>query len=232
VVIAAAGVGRRFGGAKQFLRLAGRPAVHYSLDVFAALEDIGRIAVVVSAADLELGRETVDAWGAGAAPPASRPSVVVVAGGARRQDSVVAGLEALAGEAAFVLVHDAARPLVRVEDARRLLDAVKAKGAAVLGTRAHDSLKRAREAWVVGELAREEVWLAQTPQGAGLAALRAAYAREPSTDWTDEASALRAAGLEVALVEGSPENLKITRPGDEALAEAILVARARRASSR
>jgi 2-C-methyl-D-erythritol 4-phosphate cytidylyltransferase len=224
VVIAAAGAGRRFGGAKQFLRLAGRPALHYSLDAFAALQDVVRMAVVAAPPDVEEARRLVAEWEASWTGP-RRPAAAVVAGGARRQDSVLEGLRALGGSATFVLVHDAARPLIRAEDARRVLDAVKARGAAAIGTPSHDSVKRARAGAIVEELPREEVWTVQTPQGARLDALKAAYEMGAGADWTDEASALRAAGVAVALVEGPRENLKITRPGEEVLAEAILVAR-------
>ena len=120
--------------------------------------------------------------------------------------------------------------LNRPADARRVLDAVKARGAAAIGTPSHDSVKRARDGVIVEDLPREEVWTVQTPQGARLDVLEAAYVKGAATDWTDEASALRAAGVPVAIVEGSRENMKITRRGDEAVAEAILLARRRRAT--
>jgi 2-C-methyl-D-erythritol 4-phosphate cytidylyltransferase len=242
VVIAAAGAGRRFGGAKQFLSLAGRPALHHSLDAFSALEDVARIAVVVGSAEIEEARALVAQWDA-SREGGRKPAILVVPGGARRQDSVLEGLRALsrshdaaparshdpaaAGPVTFVLVHDAARPLILAADVRRVLDAVKARGAAAIGTPSHDSVKRARDGVIVEDLPREEVWTVQTPQGARLDVLEAAYVKGSATDWTDEASALRAAGVPVTIVEGSRENLKITRPGDEALAEAILLARRR-----
>jgi 2-C-methyl-D-erythritol 4-phosphate cytidylyltransferase len=224
VVIAAAGVGRRFGGAKQFLSLAGRPVLHYSLDAFASLDDVVRIAVVAGSGEVEEARALVAKWEASRAA-GRKPSIVVVPGGTRRQDSVLEGLRALEGSVTFVLVHDAARPLIQAGDARRVLDAVKARGAAAVGTPSHDSVKRARDGVIIEDLPREEVWTVQTPQGARLDVLEAAYVKGAATDWTDEASALRAAGVPVAIVEGSRENLKITRPGDEKLAEAILLAR-------
>ena len=223
VVVAAAGAGRRFGSAKQHLDLAGRPLVHHSMDSFAAVEGVARLVLVVREEDVSLFRKVAEAWSTSRGSHA--PEVGVVAGGARRRDSVLRGLEALRGHAEWALVHDAARPLVTAEEVRRVIDAIRRHGAAAIGTSAQDSLKRVLDGTIVGELPRDEVWTVQTPQGARLDDLIAAYSKDPETDWTDEASALRAMGVAVAVVEGSRENLKITRPGDEAIAERIIAGR-------
>jgi 2-C-methyl-D-erythritol 4-phosphate cytidylyltransferase len=231
VVLAAAGAGRRFGGRKQFLELAGRPLLHWSLDVFAAVEGVSRVAIAVAPGETGEAEEVVGAWSPGAGRGA--PRLEVVPGGERRQDSVRLGLESLAtpgpGEGAgaveHVLVHDAARPLLLVADARRVLAAVREHGAAVIGWPSFDSVKRVQDGTIIAELPRDEVWTVQTPQGARLADLLAAYRQAGARECTDEASALRAIGIRVVLVEGSRENLKITRPGDEALAARILAGR-------
>ena len=226
-MLAAAGGGTRFGGPKQFLTLAGQPLLHGSLGIFAAVEEIAQVVVVAPATDLERTRELVETWSSAGGDSRRRARLVVevVEGGARRQDSVLAGLETLSSRVEWVLVHDAARPLVRVGDVRRVLEAVRTHGAAVLGTPCVDSIKRVQDGQIVEELPRDEVWTVQTPQGARLELLRAAYKQFPDDSWTDEASALRRLGVAVELVEGPRENLKITRPGDEALAEFLLRSR-------
>ena len=113
-----------------------------------------------------------------------------------------------------------------------VIDAIRRHGAAAIGTPAQDSMKRVRDGTIVDEIPRDEVWTVQTPQGARLEDLIAAYSKDPLIDWTDEASALRAMGMAVAVVEGSRENLKITRPGDEAMAERIIEGRRSRGRAR
>ena len=229
VVLAAAGAGRRFGARKQLLELLGRPLVHYSLDAFAAVEDVRAIVLVMALEDLEAGVELVRRWQderrRNGVAAAVEPETVVVAGGIRRQDSVRNGLDALPPAVRYALVHDAARPLIRPEDVRKLIQATREHGAAVIGTPSHDSVKRVKGTRIIAELPRDEVWTVQTPQSAEVSVLREAYDRARDAELTDEASALRAMGVHVALVEGPRENLKITRPGDEALAELILRAR-------
>ncbi len=224
VVIAAGGAGRRFGRLKQFLPLLGRPLLEYSLDAFAGCDQVGEVIVVCPSAHLEEGRELLASWRR-AKRVASSFRSDAVAGGGRRQDSVLAGLSALSASSVYALVHDAARPLLQASDVERLADAVREHGAAVLGTPSVDSVKRVSGGVIVDELDRETVWTVQTPQGAETAALIEAYASEPERDWTDETSALRARGVVAALVEGPRENLKITSPGDERLAEMLLAAR-------
>ena len=222
VVIAAAGSGRRFRGRKQFLVLADRPVLHHSLDAFAAVADVAEIVVVVPEEDLSVGEELVNAWKEGR----TDLDVRVTAGGPRRQDSVLLGIEALE-LSRYVLVHDAARPLLLPSDVEKLLAVIRKTGAAVIGYPSADSLKRVVDDTIVDEIDRGQVWAVQTPQGAEIERLRRAYAEVgEDREWTDEASLLRAAGVQVTPVEGSRGNMKITSPGDEREAEAILRARA------
>jgi len=227
VVLAAAGAGRRFGTKKQLLEVLGRPILHYSLDAFSGVEDVGRIVLVLPPDDLVLGEEVVRSWraaGAGASRKSVLP-VAVVGGGARRQDSVRRGLDALPPSIRYVLVHDAARPLIEPEAIRRMAAATREHGAAVIGVPSFDSVKRVLGGAIVGELPRDEVWTVQTPQSGEVSTLKRAYDAAGGTEMTDEATALRALGIKVALVEGSRDNVKITRPEDLHLAEAILRAR-------
>lgn len=223
VVIAAAGSGSRFGRRKQFLSLGGRPILHCSLDAFAAVRDVAELIVVCPAVALDRAQRIVDRWREG--DPRRRvegPTIRVIAGGPRRQDSVFLGLEALQASR-YVLVHDAARPLVRPGDVESLLDAVRETGAAAIGTPCSDSLKHVEDGLIQGEVDRTRIWAVQTPQGAEIERLRRAYAAVGArAEWTDEASLLRAAGVAVTPVEGWRGNMKVTTPGDQLLAEGIL----------
>ena len=228
VVLAAGGSGRRFGAKKQLMSLRGKPLLHYSLDTLAGLEAVSRLVIVMPREDLDTGRCLLEEWLSGRRAEPSRdnePRFDMIEGGPRRQDSVVNGLRLLRASVRCVLVHDAARPLLRADEARRVLDAVRAHGAAVIGTPVTDSVKRVEEGRIVESLPRQQVWTVQTPQGAILETLLEAYEARESEEFTDEASALGAAGVPVFVVEGSPENIKITRPRDVVLAEKILQTR-------
>ena len=222
VVIAAAGSGLRFRGRKQFLVLADRPVLHHSLDAFASVADVAEIVVVIPEENLSVGEELVSAW----KEERTELPVQVIAGGPRRQDSVLLGIEALE-MSRYVMVHDAARPLLLRSDVEKLLAVIRETGAAVIGNPSADSLKRVVDGSIVDEIDRRQVWSVQTPQGAEIERLRRAYATVgDDREWTDEASLLRAAGVRVTPVEGSRGNMKITSPGDERLVDAILRARA------
>jgi 2-C-methyl-D-erythritol 4-phosphate cytidylyltransferase len=154
-------------------------------------------------------------------------------GGATRAASVLAGLRHLVSQGAqpsdWVLVHDAARCLVRAEDVTRLIEACRGDPVGgLLALPLADTLKMARHGRVQGTLDRSDKWLAQTPQmfrcGLLLDALLQAGAAV-----TDEASAIEHLGHSPLLVRGSAHNLKVTYPEDFALAEALLQARAEQA---
>jgi 2-C-methyl-D-erythritol 4-phosphate cytidylyltransferase/2-C-methyl-D-erythritol 2,4-cyclodiphosphate synthase len=212
-VIVAAGVGQRAGpgGAKQWRLLAGRPVVRWSAE---ALLGAGadELVVVVAADQQEHAREAL----------AGLSGWRLALGGAARSDSVKAGLAALtAGEDAVVLVHDAARPLLRREHVERLLAALEPAPGAILALPLADTLKRDDSADRIAEtVPRAGLWRAQTPQAFRLGALRAAYAAWPAGEEpTDEAIVLERAGQAVALVRGDPALAKLTYPEDFAMAE-------------
>ncbi len=202
-IVVAAGGGTRFGGAKQFARLGGASVLDRAVDV---ARDACDGVVVVLPADAE--------WHA---PRGVRTTV----GGATRSDSVRAGLARVPHDAEIVLVHDAARPLA----SRRLFAAVVdtiAPGVdgAVPALPVADTLKRVRGGKVVETVAREELVAVQTPQAFRAAALRDAHAHD-AVD-SDDAALVEAAGGVVVVVEGERRNLKLTLPGDLALAEALI----------
>ncbi|MEP7302967.1 MAG: 2-C-methyl-D-erythritol 4-phosphate cytidylyltransferase [Caldimonas sp.] len=224
-LVPCAGTGTRTGShvAKQYVAIDGAPLVGHTLAALAAVTRLERVLVALAPDDSEF-EQHVDL-------PSPARFAVVRCGGATRAATVAAGLAELARGGAragdWVLVHDAARCLVRAAWVDRLIDA--GAGDAVgglLALPASDTLKREAGGRVAATLPRAGVWQAQTPQMFRLGVLTDALAGA-GADATDEASAIEAIGLAPLLVPGSPENLKVTRPEDFALAEAIL--RARRA---
>lgn len=220
VIIPAGGVGLRMGAEcpKQFLALAGVPVLARTVRIFSQLPEISTIIVAAPAAYLDETREMLGRF----LPPGV---VTVVVGGATRQDSVRAGLAALPPEVDLVAVHDGVRPLLAPELARACLAAATVAGAALLAIPVNDTVKESRDgATVSATLSRQHLWLAQTPQAARRDLLLAAFAAAERDGFagTDEASLLERIGCEVSLVMGSERNLKITRPGDLPLAEALL----------
>ena len=202
-IVVAAGSGQRFGPPKQYRPLAGRRVLDWSLEVAAAAAD----GVVLVVPPTELARPE---------PVAT----TVVAGAATRSGSVRAGLAAVPAAAEVVVVHDAARPLAGAELFRAVVEAVEAGAdAAVPGVPVVDTLRR-QEGGVVD---RDGLVSVQTPQAFRAAALRTAH--ESGGEATDDATLVEAAGGKVVVVPGSPANLKITRPDDLVVAEALLDAR-------
>lgn len=230
VILVAAGKGTRLGGdvPKQFLPLGGRPLFTHSLDLFMSLPFVTEVALVLPA------DTPADAWGGLIASYGER--LVRAVGGARRQDSVAAGLEALRRPCDVALVHDAARPFVQGENVERLAWAAMRTGGGLLAMRSADTVKQARQEpdgpCVAGTLDRETIWLAQTPQAirADLVPRAIAAFRDPANTVTDEASLLEQWGVPVRLVESSSLNFKVTHPEDFAKAEAILAGRERAAN--
>jgi 2-C-methyl-D-erythritol 4-phosphate cytidylyltransferase len=199
-VIVAAGSGERFGGPKQFELLGGRTVVDHAAAM--AREVVDGVVVVVP----------VDRVAA--------PSEV--AGGATRSESVRLGLAAVPPEADVILVHDGARPFASADLYRAVIAAVRGGAdGAVPGIDVTDTIKVVDDArTVVSTPERATLVAVQTPQAFRAAALRRAHAAEPEA--TDDASLVEDTGGKVVVVEGSPANLKITRPIDLAIAEALL----------
>lgn len=203
VVLVAAGSGVRFGGSKALARLSGRTLLEWCAAAFADLPDR-----VVALRPEDRGRVALDGW-------------TVVDGGARRRDSVASGVAALHPETHYVMIHDAARPLVPREVILRVAAAVREIGAAVPVVPVSDTIKQLAEGLVAGTPDRSALAAAQTPQGFRVTLLREALAAS-SRDATDDASLVEALGAPVAAVAGDARNLKITAPLDLRLAEAIL----------
>lgn len=224
-VIVAGGRGHRMGSAlaKQYLELAGRPILAHTLAAFEAVEEIGRIVLVLPTADVEKDGQRIFAQGEPRVP------VTVVAGGAERQDSVKNGIRALADleDEAVVLIHDGVRPLVPPELIQRLIRAAVRWGACIPVMPVTETVKRVdRREVIVASPDRTSLRLAQTPQAFRLGIFRQALlaAKASGLRATDDATLVEAAGGPVHTIAGSRFNLKITTPEDLALAEAMLAA--------
>ncbi|MFC5526310.1 2-C-methyl-D-erythritol 4-phosphate cytidylyltransferase [Rhodanobacter ginsengisoli] len=219
-VVPAAGRGTRVGGdcPKQYLPLAGRPLIEHTMARLAAHPRIAGLLVTLAAADR---------YWPGLTTFAGKP-VLTAIGGAERSDSVLAGLDVLpdaVGAEDFVLVHDAARPCVRLADISKLIEQAGAADGGLLGAPLRDTLKRADAAGRSESTEpRDRRWRAFTPQmfrrGQLSAALREAARRTLSV--SDEAMAMELAGHAPLLVEGAEDNIKVTTAADFALAEFLL----------
>jgi 2-C-methyl-D-erythritol 4-phosphate cytidylyltransferase len=214
-IIVAAGSSQRMRGVdKLFAPLAGRPVLAHSVAAFVSHPSIGETVVVTSSANEEATRALV----AELAPRAR-----VVLGGARRRDSVRAGLEALA-DCEYVVVHDAARPMVTAALIDAALEGAREVGAALCAVPITDTVKRSEPSGRVSStVTREGLWLAQTPQAFRTDLLLRAH-RTVELDVTDDAALIELLGEPVKLVLGSTRNLKISQPEDLALARALLAA--------
>lgn len=216
VVIVAGGRGVRLGGAvpKQLLEIGGMTILQRSVRAFDRHPAVREIVVVLPAEYAGDGARLVG--------PTRRPCVCVT-GGARRQDSVRAGWQAVSADAEIVLVHDAARPFVSAAVIDRVIAAAAADGAAIAAVAVSDTVKRVRAEGerrvIVETVPREEVWLAQTPQGFRRAVFERAVADAAAAiEATDEARLVELAGGRVAVVEGEAVNVKITTADDLAQA--------------
>jgi 2-C-methyl-D-erythritol 4-phosphate cytidylyltransferase/2-C-methyl-D-erythritol 2,4-cyclodiphosphate synthase len=219
VIVVAAGSGTRFGGntAKQFLPLGGKPLVQHSLELF-----LGQTAC----AELIL---VVPPTGVAVPLPAfllNHPLVRMVKGGSSRQESVRHGLEALTAKTEYVLIHDAARPLLTEKALNTLLAALPGKDGAILGHGVVDTLKHTTTSGdILTTLERSVLWAAETPQAFRTDAIKKAHAQFADLNVSDDSALAELSGLNIIMVENPDANMKITHPGDLALAEAILATR-------
>lgn len=208
-ILVAAGTGSRFGAEtpKQFLTLLGQPVIRHAasalIEAGATVQPVGDAASVATALE-------------------GLPHLPTVPGGATRQDSVRAGLLALKQHAPeFVLVHDAARPLIPPGTVPALLAALASAPGAIPAAPVADTLKRAKDGTILETVPREGLFRAQTPQAFRFDALFAAH-HAGVTGATDDASLLEALGQTVAIVPGAESNIKLTYPEDLARLEAAM----------
>ena len=212
-IIPAAGSGERLGAAvpKAFVEVAGQSLLQRSAHAMARVADV----VVVAAPADQLERAAAELAEVDA-------EVHVVAGGAQRQDSVAAGLAVLADDVAFVLVHDAARPLVPLSVSQSVVNALRAGHEAVIpAVPVVDTIKRVNaEGTVVGTIDRTTLRRIQTPQGFTRDVMNRAYA-DPTHMATDDSGLVEAMGVVVVTVPGDERAFKITTPTDLETAERL-----------
>ena len=239
VIIPAAGLGTRMApvpsamdakskkhqASKQFTELAGTPILIHTLRKFAGVDEVNEIWIALRENEIVPFRERLNKE----AKDVLKKKIELVAGGEHRQQSVEQALNKVsAAPDDIVLVHDAVRPLVTAEIIREVIEAAKKYGAAIAGLPAIDTVKQVERtsdgAIIKTTIPRAGIVLAQTPQGFRFDVIKKVFDDAAADGFmgTDEASLAERSGHEVAVVMGSPRNIKITNPGDMELAEFYL----------
>lgn len=223
VVIPAAGQGKRMGAGvnKQFLVLKGQPILAHTISIFEDSKYVSEIVLVGAAADIPIIEELVKNC-------KFFKIKTICIGGVERQDSVRAGVQALSTTIQRVVVHDGARPLLRLEDFHRFLEEAGDIPAAIMGIPLKDTVKMIDTYGKVLEtLPREHLRAVQTPQIFDRKILEEAHNQAFAEGYyeTDDAGLIERLGYSVQIVEGSQENIKVTTPDDLWLAEKILAMR-------
>ncbi|MCX7068625.1 MAG: 2-C-methyl-D-erythritol 4-phosphate cytidylyltransferase [Methylococcales bacterium] len=215
-VVPAAGVGKRMNAdrPKQYLHLAGKTVIEHTLSRLLQAEVFAAVAVAISEEDPYWSELSI----------ANHEKIITAAGGKERADSVLSGLHAIRTQATdddWVLVHDAARPCITRADIHHLIDSlINDEVGGILALPCADTLKNVQGKNILGTVDRSVIWRALTPQMFRYGTLKTALEHAVGNPViTDEASALELQGLQPKIVEGRPDNIKITRPEDLALAQ-------------
>ncbi|MCI0661442.1 MAG: 2-C-methyl-D-erythritol 4-phosphate cytidylyltransferase [Acidobacteria bacterium] len=222
-IIPAAGKGLRFGGEtpKQFTKIAGAPLIIHTLRAFDLCPEIDTLVIA-------LRPEDVDTFNSQLASSTMRKEVCLVDGGGHRPDSILNALDAIKDwHPELVAVHDAVRPLITPQMISIVLARARESGAAILALPATDTIKEVEHGMIRRTIDRKRIYRAQTPQAFRYDLLlkantEARNAGLLSPDITDDSLLVERLGIPVAIVEGDPENIKITTPADLILAERIL----------
>ena len=210
---------------KQFTELGGTPILIHTLRRFAGVDVVSGIWIALRENEIAGFRARLEKE----APDVLKKKVELVVGGEHRQQSVECALNAFAAtEDDIVLVHDAVRPFVTKAIIQEVIEAAEKYGAAIAGLPAVDTVKQvertAEGALIKTTIPRADIVMAQTPQGFRYGVIKKAF-DEASADGfvgTDESSLVERSGHDVAVVMGSPRNIKITAPADMELAEYYL----------
>lgn len=222
-IIPAAGSGTRLGGnlPKQFMPLAGIPVIFHTLLRFEICQDIDVIAIALPVSDIvEMGDAISER--------AFHKPFHLVPGGKERSDSILNALEAVEGlNPEIVVVHDAVRPFISTSDITSVINRAKDVGAAVMAIPTVDTIKEVENGMITRTLDRRKIYRAQTPQAFRYELLLKANiaARDdkvPSELLTDDSLLVERIGAPIAIVEGSPDNIKITTQEDFKLAEKMI----------
>jgi len=206
-IIAAGGLGKRMGQRKQFLPLAGKSVLEWTISAFKNARLISEIILVTNPDDLER---------------AENLGVKVTAGGAERQDSVKNGLKLISSDFDIIVIHDGARPLITADIIEKSIKEAKEFGACIVGVPVKDTIKRVGDdLFIKDTVDRDTLWQAQTPQAFRYEIITRAL-KKAKGKATDDAKLVEDLGIRVKMVMGSYENIKITIPEDLVIAEAIL----------
>jgi 2-C-methyl-D-erythritol 4-phosphate cytidylyltransferase len=225
-ILPAAGLGTRMGAEtpKQFLELDGAPILIHTIRRIASCALVTDIIIATRA-------DVVASWQARLQTERFRQQVRVIRGGDSRQESVALALEHVPDDAEIILVHDAVRPFVTLEQITRVIEEARKCHAAILGVPAMDTVKEVKRAslpedvaLIIGTIPRERVVLAQTPQAFSAKLLREAFAQAiaDGVSASDEAGLVERLGHDVHVVLGAERNIKITKPADMDLARFYL----------
>ena len=217
-IIVAAGSGNRFNSKtpKQFAEILGKPIIIHTLEKFEACESVSQIVLVLPLGEIGDFERLTEKF-------ALKKIKNIIAGGSTRAESVSNGLNAVDPSTEIVAVHDGVRPLVSVAEITATIEKAKETGAACLVAAVTDTIKTVENGKIAGTLDRTKLRRAVTPQAFRYDILREALSQGIlDGEVTDECMLVEGLGHEIAYVEGSPRNIKITHPEDRVLAEALL----------
>jgi len=217
-IIVAAGKSERMGTGtdKAFLSLGNKPVLAWSLIAFERCPDIDRIVLVVRKEQQVAAKAVARMFGIS-------KLISIVPGGNKRQESVQAGLAACDVDTRFVVVHDGARPCVTPDVISEVVKLAKRVGAATVGRRMTDTVKRVEKGTAIsGTEDREKLWAVQTPQAFNFRTLTNAYKNLGKNEVTDDCQAVELAGETVRIYENRAPNFKITTVEDLQIASALL----------
>jgi len=218
VILPAAGLGKRMGAGKNklLLELDGMPVLIHTLKVFEEDPACGGMILAVNPQDDGEFRSLLKEY------HITKVSALVP-GGEERQESIHHALQTVKGSG-IILVHDAARPFILKEHIYRLTKRAEETGAAIIGVPAKDTMKRIQDGIVVDTVNRSSLWAVQTPQAFRISLLREAYEKAERDDYlgTDDASLVERLKVQIAIVEGDYDNIKLTTPEDLFFAKAII----------
>ncbi|WP_226647368.1 2-C-methyl-D-erythritol 4-phosphate cytidylyltransferase [Mesobacillus subterraneus] len=219
VIIPAAGQGKRMGAGKNklLLTLEGVPILIHTLRVFEADAECTGIILAISPNDEQQFKSLLNEYGI-------HKVSSLVNGGKERQDSVYNGLKAVHSLDGIVLVHDAARPFIKMETIHKLVEAASKDGGAIVAVPVKDTIKKAMDGTVAETVERSSLWAVQTPQAFRASVLLEAHNKAMREQFigTDESSLVERIPHPVSIIEGDYDNIKLTTPEDLYFAEAIL----------
>ena len=215
-IITAAGSGRRFGEAKQFKKLHGKPLYQYSLDIFIKSRLFDEIILVIPESNQEKVQKEIK--------KKYNSQVNVVIGGVDRQDSVKNAIQNSNPNIDLVVIHDAARPFITTTLIERCIFACETSDGAIIAMQPHDTIKFSKDKIVEKTIDRSNIWMAQTPQAFNKRKILEAYSSNDFDDLivTDESSLMEKLGYKIMIVPGTGKNFKITTFDDWKRAEAEL----------